>query len=267
MKIGLAQLNSRDDKERNLAAAEAAIDRLAAQGADLIMLPEMVNFLGSDLDNARAAEPIPGPSTDRLRAKAREHGVFLHGGSIIESRDGRLYNTSVVFDRTGAEVACYSKIHLFDVELPDGKVYKESAAITPGAEVATFECEGLTAGLAICYDLRFPELFRALADRGAHLLLVTAAFTLTTGKDQWEPLLRTRAIENGCYVAACGQWGASPPNNQCYGHSMVVDPWGMIAAQCHEGAGTLVAELDVEYLHAVRARLPVLRHRRKDLFA
>ncbi len=166
MKIGLAQLNSRDDKERNLVAAEAAIDKLAAQGADLVMLPEMVNFLGSDLDNARAAETIPGPSTDRLQAKAREHGVFLHCGSVVESRGGRLYNTSVVFDGSGAEVARYSKIHLFDVELPDGKVYKESAAITPGGEVATFECEGLTAGLAICYDLRFPELFRALADRG-----------------------------------------------------------------------------------------------------
>lgn len=157
MKIGLAQLNSRDDKERNLVAAEAAIDKLTAQGADLIMLPEMVNFLGSDLDNARAAETIPGPSTDRLQAKAREHGVFLHCGSVVESRGGRLYNTSVVFDGSGAEVARYSKIHLFDVALPDGKVYKESAAITPGVEVATFECEGLTAGLAICTTCAFPN--------------------------------------------------------------------------------------------------------------
>lgn len=266
MKIGLAQLNSRDDKERNLACAEAAIDRLVAQGADLVVLPEMANFLSSDAENALAAEPVPGPSTERLRAKAREHGVFLHLGSVVESRGGRLYNTSVVFDRAGEEVARYSKIHLFDVELPGGKVYRESAAITPGDQVTTFECEGLTVGLAICYDLRFPELFRALADRGAHLLLVAAAFTLTTGKDQWEPLLRARAIENGCYVAACGQWGPSPPSNQCYGHSMVVDPWGMIAAQCHEGEGTLVVELDMDYLLAVRTRLPVLAHRRKDLF-
>ncbi len=266
MKIGLAQLNSRDDKERNLAAAEAAVDRLAAQGVDLVLLPEMFNFLGSDAGNARAAESIPGPSTQRLRAKAQEHRIFLHCGSLVEKRDEGMYNTSVVFDRGGAEVARYSKIHLFDVELPDGRAYKESAAITPGRDVVTFDCDGITAGLAICYDLRFPELFRALTDRGAELVLVAAAFTVATGKDHWEPLLRARAIENGCYMAACGQWGTSTPTNQSHGHSMVVDPWGMIAAQCHEGEGTLAVELDMDYLRSVRDRLPVLKHRRRDLF-
>jgi predicted amidohydrolase len=266
MKIGLAQLNSRQDKSANLASAGAAIDRLAADGVDLVLLPEMFNHLGSDEENARAAETIPGPSTVWAQDRARKHGLFVHCGSVIERRGEKLLNTSVLYDREGIEVARYSKIHLFDVRLPDGTTYLESRNITPGHEVVAFPCEGVTLGLSICYDLRFPELFHALADRDAQLFLVPAAFTVATGISHWEPLLRARAIENGCYVAACGQWGRSGPGNQCYGHSMVVDPWGVVIAQCREGAGTVSAEVDLDYLHAVRERMPVQRHRRRDLF-
>lgn len=266
MKIGLAQLNSRQNKSANLAAAGQAIDHLARHGVDLVLLPEMFNFHGLDEANAAAAEAIPGPSTEWASCQAREHGIFVHCGSLIELRGDGLYNTSVVFDRAGAEIARYSKIHLFDVQTPDGLDYAESDAITAGNEVVVADCEGVTVGLAICYDLRFPELFHALADRGAQLLLLPAAFTVPTGISHWEPLLRARAIENGCYVAACGQWGRYARGRQNYGHSLVVDPWGIVIAQCREGVDTISVELDMDYLRAVRERMPVQRHRRRDLF-
>jgi predicted amidohydrolase len=266
MKIGLAQLNSRQNKAVNLAAAGQAVDKLAQQGVDLVLLPEMFNFHGLDDAYAEAAEPIPGPSTQWAREKAGEHGIFLHCGSLAERRGDKVYNTSVVFDRTGAEVARYSKIHLFDAKTPDGLEYKESAAFAAGSEVAVCDCDDVKVGLAICYDVRFPELFHALADRGAQLFLLPAAFTVPTGISHWEPCLRARAIENGCYVAACGQWGRYARGRDNYGHSMVVDPWGVVVAQCREGVDTLTAELDLEHLRDVRERLPVQRHRRRDLF-
>jgi nitrilase len=267
VKIGLAQLNSAADKAVNLAQAEELIAAAAADGADLIMLPENFNHRGTDEEHAAAAESLPGPSSEWARGLARKHGVFLHLGSLMELRGVERFNTSVVFDRAGDEVARYSKIHLFDVELPDGTLYYESEAISPGRDIVTFECEGLTFGLAICYDLRFPELFRALADRGVQVFLVPAAFTVPTGISHWEALVRTRAIENGCYVVACGQWGPSAVGRPCYGHSMVVEPWGVIVSQCREGVGHITADLDVDYLRSVRRRMPVLEHRRPDLFS
>jgi len=303
LRIGLAQLNSRQDKAANLQAAAEAIDRLAARGADLVLLPEMFNFHGVDEANAEAAEPIPGPSSEWAREQARRHGLFLHLGSLIErclsgrSAEGeeegargdaqnpssdpaqraaggdaaqgganRLYNTSLVFDREGKEVARYRKIQLFDVRTPDGLEYSESKWITPGSEVVVFDCQGVKVGLAICYDLRFPELFHALADRGAQVILLPAAFTVPTGISHWEPLVRARAIENGCYVAACGQWGRYARGRQNYGHSMVVDPWGTVIAQCREGVDVVTCDLDLDYLTDVRERMPVHRHRRRDLF-
>jgi predicted amidohydrolase len=160
----------------------------------------------------------------------------------------------------------YSKIHLFDAITPDGLEYKESAAFAPGNEVVTCDCEGVTLGLAICYDVRFPELFYALVDRGAQVFLLPAAFTIPTGISQWEPCLQARAIENGCYMAGCGQWGRYARGRENYGHSMVVDPWGTVVAQCREGLDTISVELDMEYLASVRQRLPIQRHRRRDLF-
>jgi predicted amidohydrolase len=266
MKIGLVQMNSRQDKAANLAAAEVGIEKLAYQGVDLVLLPEMFNHLGSDDANAAAAEEIPGPSTGWAREQARQKGIFLHCGSLIERRDEGNFNTSVVYDREGHEVARYSKIHLFDIVLPDGSEYLESQAITPGDRIAVFDCDGVIAGLAICYDLRFPELFRALAESGAELFLLAAAFTVPTGVYHWEPLVRARAIENGCYVAACGQWGSWARGKQCYGHSLVADPWGTVIAQCREGVDTLAVDLDMDYLHSVREKMPVTKHRRRDLF-
>lgn len=266
MKIGLAQLNSRHNKAANLAAAGQALDRLAAQGVDLVLLPEMFNFHGLDDANAAAAEPIPGPSSDWARDKARHHSIFVHCGSMAEQRGDKVLNTSVVFDRSGMEVARYSKIHLWDARTPDGLEYRESDSFAAGDEVVTFDCEGVTMGLAICYDVRFPQLFHALADKGAQVFLVPAAFSIPTGISHWEPVLRARAIENGCYMAACGQWGSYARGRANYGHSMVIDPWGTVMAQCHEQADTVVADLDMDYLRVVRERMPVQRHRRRDLF-
>jgi nitrilase len=266
MKIGLVQMNSRQDKEANLAAAAHGIEKLAYQGVELVLLPEMFNHLGSDPENAAAAEEIPGPSTEWAREQARQKNIFLHLGSIVQRRDEGNFNTSVVFDRSGTEVARYSKLHLFDIVLPDGTKYLESDAITPGDRIALFECDGVVCGLAICYDLRFPELFRALAESGAEVLLLPAAFTVPTGMYRWEPLIRTRAIENGCYVVACGQWGQWARGKQCYGHSLVADPWGTVIAQCREGVDTLDVDLDLPYLRSIRERMPVLKHRRRDLF-
>jgi len=259
-------MNSRQDKAANLAAAQEGIERLAERGVDLVVLPEMFNHIGSDPENAAAAESIPGPSTEWASAQARDKDIFLHLGSIIERRADGNYNTSVVFDHSGQEIARYSKLHLFDIVLPDGSKYLESDAISPGDSIATFDCDGVVCGLAICYDLRFPELFRALALGGAEVILLPAAFTVATGMYHWEPLIKARAIENGCYVAACGMWGQWARGKQCYGHSMVVDPWGTVVAQCREGASTLAVDLDMDYLRSVRQRMPVLEHRRGDLF-
>jgi predicted amidohydrolase len=266
VKIGLAQLNSRQNKVANLAAAGEAVAQLAAQGCDLVVLPEMFNFHGLDDSYAAAAETIPGPGSEWASDAARRHRVFLHCGSLAERRADKAFNTSLVFDRSGEEIARYSKMHLFDAKLPDGLEYRESASITAGDEIVACDCDGWTVGLAICYDIRFPQLFYALADRGAHLIVLPAAFTVPTGVSHWEPVLRARAIENGCYVAACGQWGRYARGRENYGHSMVVDPWGTVIAQCRERVDTLTAELDMDYLLAVRERLPVQRHRRRDLF-
>jgi predicted amidohydrolase len=287
MKLGLAQLNSRQNKEHNLAAAGEAIAKLAAQGADLVMLPEVSNFHGLDADYAVHAEPDPGPFTEWCRGQARKHGIYLHCGSFGERRADesgagtpgvalapgagapgaeRVYNTSVVYDRAGEVLARYSKIHLFDAVLPDGLAYQESAAFAPGDAVVCCDCDGVRFGLAICYDVRFPELFHALADMGAQVFLLPAAFTIPTGISQWEPCLRARAIENGCYAAGCGQWGRYARGRENYGHSMVVDPWGTVIAQCSEGVGTLCVDLDLDYLESVRQRLPIQQHRRRDLF-
>lgn len=266
MKIGLVQMNISQDKFRNLEFAKAGIDKLADEGADLIMLPEMFNYLGSDRELQANAEPMDGPSLTELSRKARDRGVFVHCGSILEKRGDRVFNTSVVVDRRGEVIAAYSKIHLFDIEAPGGTVYLESEVVSPGSEVVTFDCEGVTVGLSICYDLRFPELYRRLADLGASLLLVPAVFTMMTGKDHWEVLLRARAIENLCYVAAAGNWGWCPPKYTSWGHSMVVNPWGLVLAQAADCATTISCELDFTVLDSIRERLPALHHRRRDIF-
>lgn len=266
MNIGIIQTDTQNNKAKNLEFIETSILKLSAQGADLITLPEMFPFLGPDEEMLANAEPIDGPTLSRLKELARSNQVYIHCGSIAEKRGDKLYNTTVVYDRNGEQVAQYSKIHLFDIEIPGGIVYKESDVITAGDKVVTFDCDGTTVGLSICYDMRFPELYRKLSDMGAALILVPAVFTLMTGKDHWEPVLRTRAIENLCYVVAANNWGICPPKYNSYGHSLVINPWGNITNLANDGPTTILAELDFDFMNSVREKLPALNHRRRDIF-
>jgi len=269
MRVGLVQINTRDDKDANLRRAEELVDAAVARGARFVVMPEYVSFLGPKEQHEAIAEPIPGPTTDRFAAKAREHGIFLLGGSIHEQSDtpGMYYNTSVMFDPAGEIIATYRKIHLFDIDLTGNVTANESSTILPGDEIVTADVDGHTVGLTICYDLRFPELYRQLALEGAEILLVPAAFTMFTGKDHWHVLLRARAIENQTYVLAPGQFGAHGENNaQCYGHSIIIDPWGTVIAESSDSEGVVVADLDFELLRKIRKQLPSLANRRPSAY-
>ena len=269
MKVSLVQMNSGADKRANLAAAAALIERAVSEDRpDWVLLPEVFDFMGGDRDAKReAAEVLPdGPAYALLQGLAARHGVHIHAGSILEAVPGedRLCNTTVAFDRAGREVARYRKLHLFDITTPDGAGYKESAAIKPGDAVVVYRCEDVVVGCAICYDLRFPALFQALADRGATLIALPAAFTLQTGKDHWEVLCRARAIETEtwfCAAAQCGSFRQNGELRQTYGHSMVVDPWGHVVARASDGVGLVSARLDPARVEAVRTMIPVAHHR------
>ena len=219
--------------------------------------------MGPEWDKAALAEDLEGPTVARLRELARETGLVILGGTFPErtADPARVHNTSVLVDAAGEVRAVYRKIHLFDVDLADGSVYRESGHIAPGTEVVTGEAAGLVQGLTVCYDLRFPELYQRLERAGARLLWVPAAFTLHTGKDHWEVLLRARAIENGGYVAAPAQFGRHSERRVTYGNAMVVDPWGKVLARAPDRAeGLAVAEVDPGWLAAVRAEVPSHRH-------
>ncbi|MBI3121950.1 MAG: carbon-nitrogen hydrolase family protein [candidate division NC10 bacterium] len=267
MRVALVQMNSRDDREANVREASRLLEAAAAEGADLAALPELFTYLGPGSEHPRVAEPIPGPTTERLSALAARHRMFILGGSILERVPGesRFSNTSTLFDRAGSLIARYRKLHLFDVDLAGHAPYRESATMAPGGEVVTADTEFGRAGLSICYDLRFPELYRALAARGAEILFVPAAFTLHTGQDHWEVLPRARAIENQAYVVAPAQVGAHPPGRECYGNSLVADPWGSVIARAPNRVGVTLATLDLAYLKQVRLELPALAHRRREL--
>lgn len=269
MKLALIQLNSVADKPANIAAATALIEQaVATEQPDWIALPECFDFMGGKkADKLAAAEVLgDGPAYTAMRTLAARHKVFIHAGSMLEKVEGedRVHNTTVVFDRTGHEIARYRKIHMFDVDTPDGVNYHESASFKPGAAVATYDCEGITVGCTICYDLRFPYLFQALVDKGAQLIALPAAFTLQTGKDHWEVLLRARAIETQTYVAAPAQVGAHHVGEQArlsYGHSLVVDPWGHVVARASDGPGVLATRADFDRVAKVRRQIPVQAHR------
>ena len=266
--IGLAQLNTGDAKEANLQAALAAITDLSGQGAELIILPEHSDFIGPDGDKAAQAEPIDNSFyLEKIRECAAELECYVHLGSYLEKDGDRIYNCGVVFDSAGELIAKYRKLHLFDVEIPGGKKYLESAVISPGEETVLFSIRGFTFGMTTCYDLRFPELFRRLALKGANVILLPAAFTMQTGRDHWEILLRARAIENLCWMVGVGQWGEAPPNHLCYGRSMVVNPWGLVTAQAPDGVTTLTAKIDLQSVEETRTRFPALDHVREDVFS
>ena len=269
MRIAVVQINSRNDKEANIRRAEELIDRAATTGARVVALPEYVNFLGPRDEQAGVPETIPGPITGRFASKAKEHGIYVLGGSIHEHSNvpDKSYNTSVLIDPNGEIIAKYRKIHLFDIDLTGNVSANESSSILPGDEIVTAEIDGHTVGLTICYDLRFPELYRLLALRGAEVLFVPAAFTMFTGKDHWHTLLKARAIENQAFVVAPGQIGAHEPNDsRCYGHSLVVDPWGTVLADSPDQEGVVTADLDFEYLAKLRKQLPSLANRRPTAY-
>jgi len=269
MKVTLVQMNSISDKAANIAAARALIKRAVAEEApDWALLPEQFDWAGGDKgDKAANAEIMPGGPAYRMAQElARRHRLFIHAGSIMEKipGDARIHNTSVVFNRAGEEIARYRKIHLFDVTTPDGVAYNESASVKAGDKVVTYDCEGVIVGCSICYDLRFPDLFQALVEKGAQVIALPAAFTLQTGKDHWEALLRARAIETECYVCAAAQTGefmAGGERRQTYGHSLVADPWGHVVAKASDGVGLVSTRLDMALVERVRRLIPMARHK------
>jgi len=267
LRAACVQLNTAADTAANVVAAAGLVREAAAAGAHLIVLPETWAFKGRRAGILGSAEPVDGPSNAVLRGLAAELGVFVLAGSHYEPSPypDRVYNTSALFGPEGGLVAAYRKIHLFDA-VSGTTVYRESDVLTPGAEIVTAEVDGVTVGLTVCYDLRFPELYSALALRGAEVLLVPAAFTHFTGAAHWEVLLRARAIENGCFVVAPDQTGTHLPERRCFGHSMIVDPWGTVLARLDEEVGVCLADLDLEALVRVREQIPSLAGRRPEVY-
>jgi len=261
-------MNSQADKDANLATAERLIDEAAQLGAQMVGLPEMFNMLGEDDDTVRGAEPLPGPTSKLLAAKARQHGIYLHGGSIpiTVPESNRIANSTLVFDPEGQMIARYDKIHLFDIHIDGQKSYKESAKVQAGEEMVTVETAHGNVGLTICYDIRFPELYRALTLNGAQVVFHPAAFTLYTGKDHWETLIRARAIENQVYMVSPAQIGTHGNGKQCYGSTMIVDPWGTVVARAPERACVIYADIDYGIQATIRQELPSLKHRRPDIY-
>lgn len=269
MKISVVQLNPQDNKKENISKALKFIDKAAREGADIVSLPEYVDFMGDGKDSLSIAENIPGGyATQKFSNKAKEHGIYIHVGSIRENNQSdKIYNTSLVFNRKGAIIGKYRKIHLFDIEI-DGKVSaKESDTITPGEEVVLVDTEFGKLGLSICYDIRFPELFRTLALKGAKILFIPAAFTLYTGIHHWETLLKARAIENQCFVVAAGQIGSYPPESKTlFGSSMVVDPWGIVLARAPERESIITVNIDISDIEHTRQNVPCYYHRKPELY-
>jgi deaminated glutathione amidase len=270
MRAAAIQLNSTDDKETNLRSAERLVRSATADGARLVVLPERLNVRGTDDDYAREAEPLDGPTARWASELARELQIDLVAGSIVERREGRdkLSNTSLHFSPDGELRAVYRKIHLFDVTVGDID-YRESESDEPGDEIVTSELQdGTRLGLTVCYDLRFPELYRILALNGARVVTIPANFTKPTGEAHWEVLNRARAIENQMFVIAPGQVGASPPEQgESYGNSIIVDPWGEVLARANGAdTGFVAADLDLARQDEVREKLPSLANRVPDAY-
>jgi predicted amidohydrolase len=268
LRVAAVQLNATADQAANMAVADRLTRAAAADGATVIVLPEKWTAMGAEEDLRAAAEPLDGPAITWARSIARELHVELVAGSILERVAGqeKLANTSVHVDPSGELQAVYRKVHMFDVEV-GGHSYRESALEEPGEEIVLSRtADGVGLGLSICYDLRFPELYRILAVRGAQLIAVPAAFTLATTRDHWETLVRARAIENQAFVIAANQVGRHPAGQQSGGRSMIVDPWGVVLAQSPDSEGHIVAELDLDRQREIRASLPSLANRRPGAY-
>ncbi len=272
----VVQMSSADDGEANWRAACELVERAAGYGARLVATPENTNYLGPQDEKLRSAETLDGPTVARFAALARELGIHLLLGSFNEQSGDprRCHNTSVLFAPDGERLAVYRKLHLFDVEVSEEIRFRESAAVESGDEVVVAATPRGRLGLSICYDLRFGELYRRLVALGAEILTVPSAFTLTTGRDHWQPLLRARAIECQAYVLAPAQWGRHPWSGtpvrrdegqgvrESYGHAMIVDPWGAVVAMASDGPGIALAEIDLERVRRARRAIPVAEHRR-----
>jgi predicted amidohydrolase len=266
LRAAVVQLNSTGEKARNIETAERLVRAAAADGAELVALPEKWNLLAGGEELIAGAETLDGPSLGAARSWARELGVHLLAGSISEQGPGdKAFNTSVLIGAGGEDIAVYRKIHMFDVET-GGVAYRESEHEEPGEEIVTATLDNVTLGLSVCYDLRFPELFRILAVRGAQVLTVPSAFTLATGRDHWEVLLRARAIENQAFVLAPNQFGTAPPHFSSNGRSMIVDPWGVVLATAPDEECFAAAELDLAAQGSVRETLPSLANRRPGTY-
>ncbi len=267
LRVAAVQLNSNHEKPRNIETAERLVREAAADGAELILLPEKWNLLAAGDALLAGAEPLDGPSLDAARTWARELAIHLLAGSVSEAAGERAYNTSVLIGPEGTDLAVYRKIHMFDVEV-GGIAYRESEHERPGKEIVTAEVDNLgRIGLSICYDLRFPELYRILAVRGARLLAVPSAFTATTGRDHWEPLLRARAIEDQAFVLAANQIGKAAPHFHSHGRSSIVDPWGRLLAVAPDEETFVAADLDLAAQDRIREELPSLANRRSEAYA
>lgn len=267
LRVAAVQLQSLDDVEQNLEACRRLVGDARRDGAQLVLLPENFAYFGDHAGKQGCAERISDPDGKiqrTLAELARSAEVFLVAGGFPEASDDPLrpFNTALAYGPDGRLVCSYRKIHLFDVSLRDGTVLAESAATSAGESLVTFDVGRFRVGMSICYDLRFPELYRGLVARGANLLLVPAAFTAHTGKDHWHALLRARAIESQSYVLAAAQWGRHPLGRTTYGHSLVVDPWGTVVAEASDKVGVINATLDLGYLEQVRVSVPCLSHRK-----
>ena len=262
--VAAIQMATSSDKSANLEKAENLIRLAAARGAKLVGLPEVFNWRGKRPEEAAAAESLDGVTLTLMAGLARELEIYLLAGSITEDAPGhaKRYNTSVLFGPDGERLAVYRKIHLFDVDLPGRVTIKESDAKIPGTEVVTAATNLGPIGLSVCYDLRFPELFRRLTFSGARILTIPSAFTFPTGEAHWEVLIRARAIENQCYVVAPAQFGPNVHGFSDYGNSMIVDPWGRVLARAGDSEGVVIAPIDIAYLERVRRELPSLTHAR-----
>lgn len=266
------QLRSTSDIDANLKTTTELVRRAAESGAKLVATPENTPFLGPQFHKVELAETLDGPIGSRFAELADELGIHLLIGGMAERRidaageadDKRCFNTSVLYGPNGDRLAVYRKMHLFDVDVPGGLTIRESDTVAPGDELVIAETPLARIGMSICYDMRFPEMYRALVDRGAEVIAVPSAFTLTTGKDHWHCLLRARAIETQCWLLAPAQWGAHDEERkrESYGHSLIVDPWGAPVADKGHGVGICYAEIDLDRVAAVRRSIPVRDHRR-----
>jgi deaminated glutathione amidase len=268
MLAAVVQMNSGSDVSRNLDRAQTLVGDAAKAGAGLIVLPEKWALLGPGEAIASGAEPLDGPIVSAATAWAREHGVYLCAGSVPEDPGdgGKPYNTSLLIDPEGSIAATYRKLHMFDVDV-EGTAYRESEHERAGQNLAVAQAGELDLGMTVCYDVRFPELYRILALSGAKAFTVPSAFTAVTGRAHWEVLLRARAVENAAFVLAAGQVGQAEPHYDSWGHSMIVDPWGRILAEVLHGEGHALAELDLGEVERVRESLPALANRRSDAYA